>query len=429
MLEGHVHPDFWSVARQLRRVIPRNGRGGAAVCIYHRGECVADLWGGSRDVAGSLWTSDTLALCYSTTKGVLATLVHSLVDRGALAYDDPVAKYWPAFARRGKSGITLRQLLCHEAGLFRIAPLIEHARQMFDWDHMISVLEDAEPAHTPGAAHGYHGLTYGWLVGELLQRATGAGLRELLDRQLVGPLALDGLFIGLPASAESRRADLVQGQLAVDPQGRSRVRRRTRLIGRGLRAAGVPIDLAELEAALMPVGIEDLDFNSPEMSRAIVPAVNGMFTARSLARVYAALAGGGVLDGVRLLSERTLAEATRVHNQGLGRVVPFPMNWRLGYHRIPTVRVKAPLAFGHFGIGGSGAFADPDRDLSVALVLNSGMGTPFGDTRILRITSAALQSADARHEPSAAMEPAGETIETAWNDHAAHPRSRIVDEL
>lgn len=429
MLEGHVHPDFWSVARQLRRVIPRHGRGGAAVCIYHRGECVADLWGGSRDGAGSPWTSDTLALCYSTTKGVLATLVHTLVDRGVLAYDDPVAKHWPGFARRGKAGITLRQLLCHEAGLFRIAPLIDHARRMFDWDHMVSVLEDAEPAHVPGAAHGYHGLTYGWLVGELLQRATGVDLCELIERQLVAPLALDGLYIGLPASAQSRRAELVQGQLTVDPQGRSRARRRTRLIGRGLRATGVPIDLGELEAALMPVGIEDLDFNAAEMSRAIVPAVNGMFTARSLARVYAALAGGGVLEGVRLLGERTLAEATRIHNQGLGRVVPFPMNWRLGYHRIPTVRVKAPRAFGHFGIGGSGAFADPDRDLAVSLVLNSGMGTPFGDTRILRITSAALQSADARREPSAAMEPAAAAIEEDWTADAASPRSRIAEEM
>jgi len=406
MLEGHVHPDFWSVARQLRRLIPRHGRGGAAVCVYHRGECVADLWGGARDEAGSPWTSDTVALCYSTTKGVLATLAHTLVDRGVLAYDDPVARHWPEFARRGKGGITVRQLLCHEAGLFRLKPLIDHARRMFDWSHMVSVLEDAEPAHAPGAAHGYHGLTYGWLVGELLQRASGCSLRELIEERLVAPLALDGVFIGLPGSAEGRRADLVQGRLAVDPRGRSRARRRTRLIGRGLRATGVPIDLAELEASLMPVGIEDLDFNASEMSRAVVPAVNGMFTARSLARVYAALAGGGRLDGVRLLSERTLAEATRIHNHGLGRVVPFPMHWRLGYHRIPSLRVKASRAFGHFGIGGSGAFADPDRDLAVALVLNSGIGTPFGDTRILRVTIAALQSADARHEAAACMEPA-----------------------
>ncbi len=427
MLEGQVHPDFWSVARQLRRLIPRHGRGGAAVCIYHRGECVADLWGGSRDAAGSPWMSDTVALCYSTTKGVLATLAHTLVDRGVLSYDAPVAHYWPGFARRGKCGITVRQLLCHEAGLFRISHLIDHASRMFDWDHMVSVLEDAEPAHAPGAAHGYHGLTFGWLVGELLQRASGIGLRELLEQQISAPLALDGLFIGLPESADSRRAELLQGKMAVDPQGRSRARRRTRLIGRGLRATGVPIDLSELEAALMPVGIEDLDFNSPEMSRAVVPAVNGMFTARSLARVYAALAGGGELEGVRLLSEPTLSEATRIHNQGLGRVVPFPMNWRLGYHRVPALRVKASRAFGHFGIGGSGAFADPDRDLAVALVLNSGIGTPFGDTRILRIASAALRSADARLDPSSAMTAADLAIGDAGADELENPGIGIPD--
>lgn len=400
MLQGHVHPDFWPVARQLRRLIPRSGPGGAAVCVYHRGDCVVDLWGGTRDAGGAPWTSDTVALCYSTSKGVLATLAHVLVDRGALAYDAPVARFWPGFERNGKADITVRQLLCHEAGLYRIADLIDDAARMLDWDHMAGVLQEARPAHPPGAAHGYHGLTFGWLVGELVQRAAGRKLRDLVDELLVRPLAADGLYIGLPRSAWSRRAELVQGRLLLDGRGRARVRRRTRLIGRGLRATGVPIDLEALEAALLPPGIESLDFNAPELLRAVLPAVNGMFTARSLARLYAALAGGGTLGGVRLLSEATLREATRIHNRGLGRVVPLSMHWRLGYHRIPTLRVKAPRAFGHFGIGGSGALADPDRDVAVALVLNSGMGTPFGDTRIIRIASVALQAADGRTDLS-----------------------------
>ena len=395
MLEGHVHPDFWPVARQLRRLISKTGGGGAAVCVYHRGECVADLFGGVRDASGAPWSADTLALCYSTTKGVLATLAHVLVDRGVLGYDDPVADYWPEFAQAGKQGITLRQLLCHEAGLYRIGEMIDHAERMLDWSSMVSALESSRPAHAPGEAHGYHGLTFGWLVGELLQRATGQHLDALIERHLAGPLGLDGLSIGLSGQSEDRVADLVEGRLLRGRHG-SRLRRRARLIGRGLRVSGVTVDPTELEAALLPNGIEDLDFNSNEVRRALLPSINGLFDARSLARVYAALAGGGVIDGVRLVSESTLAEATRIHNSGLGRVVPLPMQWRLGYHRVPTVRVKAPHAYGHFGIGGSGALADPDRNLSVALVLNSGMGTPFGDTRIIRIASAAMQAADAR---------------------------------
>lgn len=396
MLEGHVHPDFWPVARQLRRLIPRHGRGGAAVCVYHRGQCVADLWGGARDAAGRPWTSDTVALCYSTTKGVLATLLHVLVDRGGLAYDDKVADHWPGFGRHGKQDITVRQVMCHEAGLYRIADMIDDADTMLDWDAMVAAIENSRPAHAPGADHGYHGLSFGWLAGELIRRVTGRPLGELLDEWLAAPLGVDGLFIGLPEHARLRRAELVQGKLMLDRRGRSKARRRTQILGRGLRVSGVPIDLSELEAALLPPGIEALDWNSDALLRAVVPSVNGMFSASSLARLYAALAGNGEVQGTRLLSAETLSEASRIQNRGLGRVVPLPMHWRLGYHRIPTVRVKAPGAFGHLGIGGSGALADPDRALSVALVLNSGMGTPFGDTRIVRIASAAMQAADAR---------------------------------
>ena len=406
MLQGHVHPDFWPLARQLRRLIPRDGSAGAAVCAYHRGECVADLWGGMRRGDGTPWTADTLALCYSTSKGVLATLMHVLVEQGALSYDQPVADHWPGFGRNGKQGITVRHLLSHSAGLYRISDMIDHASRMLDWDHMIGVLEEATPAHPPGRAHGYHGLTFGWLIGELVRRVTGCSLADALREQIARPIDAEDLHIGLPASDPPRHAELVQGRLLVDGQGRSRMRRRTQLIGRGLRASGIPVDLTELEAALMPAGIEDVDFNSPAVLNAVMPSVNGMFTARSLARMYAMLAGGGEFEGVRLLSPATWQEATRIHNEGLGRVVPLPMQWRLGYHRIPTLRVKAPRAFGHFGIGGSGALADPDRDLAVALVLNSGMGTPFGDTRIIRIASAALSAADDRSQLDADMESA-----------------------
>jgi CubicO group peptidase (beta-lactamase class C family) len=139
-----------------------------------------------------------------------------------------------------------------------------------------------------------------------------------------------------------------------------------------------------------------LDMNSAEFRAASVPAANGRFTARSLARLYACLAGGGEIDGVRLVSPETVSKMAEVQNRGAGRVIPLPMHWRLGYHRVFTTRGRVPRGFGHFGFGGSGAWADPDRDLAVALVVNSGVGTPFGDTRIARIGSAAVRCADRR---------------------------------
>ncbi len=163
-----------------------------------------------------------------------------------------------------------------------------------------------------------------------------------------------------------------------------------------MRFARIPIDLGHMARALMPRGIEELDLGGEEVARACMPAVNGTFSARALAKLYAVLASGGRLDGVRLVSPETVARAGEVQNRGIGRVVPYPMHWRLGYHRLNTYGVRAPRGFGHSGFGGSGAWADPDRELALALTLNSGAGSPFGDLRIVQISSVALRCADRR---------------------------------
>jgi CubicO group peptidase (beta-lactamase class C family) len=398
MLQGTVHPDFQRVADALERQIPRSGRGGgAAVCVYHRGEKVVDCWGGSRDEDGSAWQEDTLALSYSTSKGVASTLIHILVDRGLIDYEDPVCEVWPEFAAGGKQDITLRQVLCHEAGLYDIRSMIDHGRRMLDWRYMTEALARATPAHEPGVAHGYHALTYGWIVGEIVQRLTGKPYSEALESEIARPLGLDGLYVGLPAHEMHRRARLILPDLM--KRGGSAIDRVERYVGgmRGLlRLARIRIDAAALAKALIPRGMDDVDFNSEEFVSASIPAANGMFTARSLARMYALLANDGELDGVRLLKRETVWRAAEVQNRGVGRVIPLPMHWRLGYHRVPTFGPRVPNGFGHFGFGGSGAWADPDRDLSVALTLNSGVGTPFGDLRMVRIGSAAARCADRR---------------------------------
>jgi CubicO group peptidase (beta-lactamase class C family) len=401
MLHGNVHPDFAQVARVLSRILPKRAPGGGAACVYHRGQKVVDIWGGTRDAAGSPWQEDTLSLSFSTTKGVASTLLHLYADRGLIDYDAPVAEYWPEFAQAGKGRITVRQLMCHEAGLYSIADMVEHGREMLDWEHITSRIAAAEPRHAPGTAHGYHALTYGWLVGEVVRRVAGKKpFAELLESELAKPLALEGLYCGVPADQQHRCATLM-GRGIGDPlenrrRNTQRILERADRWRRRLARLGFRYDPSESIAALMAPGMEDLDFNSEEFRAASIPAANGMFTARSLARLYACLAQGGELDGVRLLSYDTLRRATERQNRGAGRVIPISMQWRLGYHRVFALGARVPGGFGHFGFGGSGAWADPQRQLAVALTVNSGVGTPFGDSRIARIGGAAVRCADRR---------------------------------
>ncbi|MGA1372668.1 MAG: serine hydrolase domain-containing protein [Pseudomonadales bacterium] len=393
LLHGTVHPDFADVAQALRPLIkPREGAG-AAVCVYHRGECVVDIWGGARSLQGEPWMADTTAPSFSTTKGVLSTLLHIQVDRGLLRYDDPIALHWSAFGAAGKEHVTVRQALCHQAGLYRIRDLISDPHEMLDWPHMLELLAAAPPVHEPGAAQGYHAITYGWLIGGLLEAVTGKPLRQILLDDLVMPLQLDGAFIGMPSEALPRRAELIRGvsrPRRTAPRWQGRIRA---ISARVARSAGLNLD--EFDAALNPFS-RDFDWNAEATVQALIPAANGQFTARSLARIYAMLAGRGELEGTRTLSAPTVQALSKVQSRARDRVLLLPMHWRLGYHRAFVWGSQSPTAFGHYGYGGSGAFCDPLRSLSVAFTLNSGAGTPMGNTSMPRIARAALRSADAR---------------------------------
>ncbi len=386
-IEGYVHPRFSAVRSALAKQL-REGGGGASVCVYHRGEVVVDVWGGVSSPE-SRWDASTMAMSFSTTKGVMSTLVHLLVDEGVLRYDEPVATYWPEFAQHGKERVTVRQLLCHEAGLFSIRSRIEKADEMLDWSRMTELLASSRPAYEPGSRCGYHAITYGWLIGELIRRVTGSAIADVVRTRLVEPLGLDGAYIGAPTSEYHRLAMLIR-----PPQRRPATtfsRRATRAAVKVGKAFGAKYDPAFAIDALMPRGALDFFF-SPRVHEGPIPAANGVFTARSLARMYAMLASGGVLDGERFISEKTLREAIRVQRRSVDVVVGFPMRWRLGYHLVGTTRGVLPYAFGHFGFGGSGAWADPERNLSVAMTLNRVAGTPFGDMRMLRLGAAVVQS-------------------------------------
>ncbi|HMI82816.1 MAG TPA: serine hydrolase domain-containing protein [Polyangiaceae bacterium] len=378
------------MADQLEKQLGTPRAGGAAVCIYHHGECVVDAWGGARNQGGEPWQSDTLAMSYSTTKGVVATLVLALVDQGLIDYDDPVAKYWPEFAQEGKERVMIRHLLSHQAGLHGTRDLVDHADRMLDWDFMTRRLAAARPAFPPGTRPGYHGLTFGWLVGELVRRVTAGTVNDAVRKLLVGPLALDGAFIGAPVAVRPRLAELLRAETKPVSGARSL----SSTLGRAAWSV-FGMDRSHLKDALLPHGSADL-YASTKLLDAEVPALNGFFTARSLARMYATLAEGGQLEGTRVFSESTIRRATEIQSRKLDAVVGFPMRWRLGYHTVGTNRGILPNAFGHFGYGGSGAWADPDRRLAVAMTLNRVAGTPFGDMRMARIGGVAARCAERR---------------------------------
>jgi CubicO group peptidase (beta-lactamase class C family) len=408
-LDGYLHPEFSAVASAFRRQL-HGYTGGGAVCVYHRGKCVVDLWGGSRDRAGNPWLSDTMSPSFSTTKGVAATLCHIMVDRRLVDYDDLVADYWPEFAQAGKGAITIRHVLSHQSGLYHIRQMIDHADRMLDWGYMVRAIERTSPVHAPGERTGYHGLTFGYLVGEILQRVTGKSFSELVQEEIVDPLELDGLYVGAPAHALHRAAELLWPRRTLgDPVLPRAIGAFQRAFGnvpgqmassfwqRLLDLIGVDFDAGSFMDALAPRGIGTFDFGGNETLRVTIPAATGLFTARSLARMYAALAGGGAIDEVRLISPRTIARATEPQRRTGGlAVLPFDMRWRLGYQGVLTTHGIPKAAFGHFGFGGSGAWADPRRNLAVAMIVNSGMGSPFGDLRIARIGGAALMSANRR---------------------------------
>ncbi len=315
-------------------------------------------------------------MSFSTTKGVASTVVHRLVDRGLIDVDAPVASHWPEFGGDGRDGITVRQLLSHQAGLHRMRHRVRSAEQMLDHEAMIDLVSSQRPSPAPGRAAGYHGLTYGWLVAGLCRAVTGKGMRELVREEIAEPLDLDGLHIGAPEHVRHRVAKLTPSPPAY---------LHARVTGR--LAERVPATRG-LAAALIVDGFEQLWFEPEQrLLDTEMPAANGVFTARSLARMYAALAGGGEIDGQRFLSEETVHQAGRVQRRDRDYVLGLPMRWRLGYHQAFVAGRPMRRAFGHYGYGGSGAFADLDSGLALAFVTSrlGGSTTPIGDIRLARL--------------------------------------------
>jgi CubicO group peptidase (beta-lactamase class C family) len=393
-VQGFAAPGFERVAETFAQQVRRSS-GGAAVAAYHRGDLVVDLWGGQR-TDDTPWESDTLAMCFSTTKGVASTALHVLAGRGLVDYDEPVATYWPEFAQGGKEHITVRQLMSHSAGLHRLRSIVDRAERMLDWDYMVDALARAEPAYRPGTSSGYHALTYGWLVGELVGRVSGRPIAEVVRDELAVPLGCDGLYLGCPPEERHRVAPLVPMRLPRLPKPIHQMQKAIGTqMGKVISFTRSPLNPRRMINALAPRGMEDILWR-PEVMDASIPAANGFFTARSLARMYGMLAGGGEIDGVRLMPSSIVDLIGEVQTRSCDRVLVVPMGWRLGYHQAFTTRGSLDGAFGHFGFGGSGGWADPGRNIALAMVCNRGTGTPIGDLRLLQLGTATVTAARRR---------------------------------
>jgi CubicO group peptidase (beta-lactamase class C family) len=389
---------------------------GAAFSAYHRGDKVVDLWGGLADAYERRpWDEDTMVLTYSTTKGATAALVHALADAGHLDTEAPVASYWPEFAQAGKADIPVSYLLSHRAGLAWIDGTMT-SDEALAWDPVIRALELQAPQWEPGTRHGYHATTYGWLVGEVVRRIRGTGFGTAF-RQVVGdPLALD-FFIGLPEE-EDHRVALLHAQMppegapatsdAVRAEGTKGAEgvEQEELVdpqqaGQSLREMLIQLfgPDAPLPKALWAPGDALVDhelWNSRRLRAAELPAANGIGDARSIARMYGACIGEVTTpagDKVRLFSEEQLDAAIRQQTTGGDLVIldvdlQFGLGFMLNKGITETMGVGGPRSFGHFGLGGSVGWADPDAELAYGYVTNKMELGLTGDTRSYRLAKA-----------------------------------------
>ena len=375
-MHGQVAPGFGPVADAFMENFTQHGDVGAAVCVYHDGAAAVDLWAGwANREEGRPWLEETLALVFSSTKGVTAACVHLLVERGRLDLDAPIAAYWPEFAAQGKEAIPVRWALSHQAGLAAVDGDLT-LDEVLAWDPVVAAIAAQAPNWEPGTAHGYHARSYGWILGEVLRRITGVSLGTFFATEFAGPLGLD-FWIGLPAAEEHRVAHMYPPEPHPDPAVQAAIDTfmgPTTPLG---RVIGGPSGL---------FGYNDM-WNRRDLHAAEMPSSNGIGTARSLARLYAALIGE--VDGIRMLAPATVAAASQAQAEGPDRVLGVPTRFGLGFALPPMLGAGlGPGAFGHPGAGGSIGLADPDAGLGFAYVMNQMKLGVTGDERSAGLLSA-----------------------------------------
>jgi CubicO group peptidase (beta-lactamase class C family) len=374
-IQGTCEPRFERVRDEFERNFAERGEVGASVCVTLDGETVVDLWGGTTEPAtGRPWDQDTIGNVWSATKGAVALCAHVLAARGQLDLNAPVATYWPEFAKNGKDGVLVRHLLNHQVGLPAVREPLP-AGCFYDWHLMADALAREEPFWRPGTRNGYHGLTFGFLVGEVIRRVSGRSLGAYFRDEVAGPLGLD-FWIGLPEEHEPRVAPTIPAA----PPG-----------------PGDPMPSLYVAAFTDPTSIQALmlannggymmvpgESDSRAAHAAEIGAVGGITNARGLAGMYRPLALGGspLVDPAQVAIMGAVSSATSVD-----AVLLVPTRWAMGFNKavdngyLPVADREAVLlseeAFGHPGMGGSIGFADPKARLSFGYTMNrqgSGLG-------------------------------------------------------
>ena len=336
----------------LERLVATGEEVGLQTAATLDGQLIVDAWAGLADeTTGRPVDGDTLFTSWSTTKGFVATCLHILADRGVVDYDTAVAHYWPGFAAHGKDKTTVRDALTHRCGVPQMPDGVT-PEMMTDWDAMCAAIAGHEPLWTPGTKVGYHAWTFGWIIGEIVRRADGRPIAQFAQEELCQPLGLEGFYLGIPDAVEGRVARL-RNEPA--PPGTAKP--------------------SELNLRAMPAHVTSArTVNRPDVRRASIPGGGGIMNARAIARHYAMLAGGGELDGVRVLSAERIDTIRALQTDAYDLVLDKALRRGLGYFLGGSEEAGGAIAmgrsgraFGHPGLGGSLGFADPERGLAFGL--------------------------------------------------------------
>ncbi len=408
-ITGLVEPGFEGVRDAFARNFEKGRELGAAFCVHVGGHKVVDLYGGWFDAERRVpYGPDALQLVFSTTKGATAVCANLLAQRGLLDMDAPVVTYWPEYGQAGKEATLVRQLLCHQAGV----PAIDRRlspEEFWAWTPIIEALEEQSPFWEPGTAHGYHALSYGNLVGEVVRRITGKSIGTFFADEVAGPLGLE-FFIGLPASYEERVSPIVGANFGLPAGGGGGG-------GGGGSGGGGGGDgdggagggyASTLVARALNLGgaIRDPEWmNQPAWRAAELPGGNGITNATSLSRLYASLIGtveGGPPQP--LLTREQVEKARTPLTSGADQVfasVGFALEQKIGlgfWRSSPVTLFGGAGSFGHGGAGGSYGFADPENQLAVGYVMNKFSMDMLGDSRAHGLLKAVYQAVGAKAE-------------------------------
>lgn len=361
-VQGAADPNFAYAVRSFANLFPHPRFGGGALAVYLDGQPVVDVWTGWSDRRGRVhWSADTGAMVFSATKGVASTVIHRLVDRGLIDPDAPVAEYWPEFGANGKAEITVRDVMRHRAGLAHLRGV--RKRELLDHLHMEERIA-AAPVGRHFGKPAYHAITYGWLLSGLARAVTGKGMRELIRIEVAEPLNTDGIHLGRPpVGAPTRAAHIVGPQLNIPNP-----------VFNAIAPRVAAFEVSAIFGSMYFPGMKAVVQGDMPLLDSELPSANGVATARSLARMYGAIANGGEIDGQRYLSSELVAGLTGRPSLAPDRNLILPMAFHLGYHSLPFPGVLP--GFGHVGLGGSLGWAIPDKGLSFGFVHNR-LLTPF----------------------------------------------------